>query len=90
MASLCKSGTLLSLKILLTMFISKGTISSERRVKCSLIRPKESAALLFFNFVKAFLISSAVTRPTGLEERKQISSIWMRSVLHCSGIGHQI
>ena len=80
MASLSKSGTLLSLKILLTMFTNTGTISSGQRVKCSLIKPKESVALLFFNFVKAFLISSSVTRSMGPEERKQISSIWMTSV----------
>ena len=60
MASLSKSGTLLSRKILLTIIISTGTISSEQRVKYLLIRPKESAALLFFNFVIAFLISASV------------------------------
>ena len=68
MASFSKSGTLLSLKILLTRFISTGKISSIQRVKCSLIRPKESAALLFFNFVIAFLISSSVIGSMGLEE----------------------
>ena len=74
-------GTCLMLKISLTISTRYGTTSSVQYVKCSLIRPKESAALLFFRFFRVLLISCSVVGVIGSDERRQISSVCISDLI---------